>query len=81
MEGVLRGLKADFERSLKELQEGERVKKEEYEKLIGAKRKEIDSAKLQISSKKEQKTAADEERIQTKQAIKDSRASMKEDIA
>ena len=53
---------------MKELQDAETVNKEEYEKLIAAKRKEIDSAKLQISSKKEQKTAADEERIQTKQA-------------
>lgn len=81
VEGVLKGLKEDFERSLKELQDAEKTNKADYEKLIAAKRSEIDAAKVQIASKKEQKAAADEERMQLKQNIKDSKASMGEDIA
>ncbi|CAJ1397262.1 unnamed protein product [Effrenium voratum] len=46
-----------------------------------AKRQETDAAKTQIATKKEEKTAADEERAQTKQAIKDARSSMGDDIA
>lgn len=81
VEGVLQGLKEDFQRSLHELQTDENINKAEYEKLLAAKREEIDAAKVQIEAKKEQKTAADAERMQLKQNIKDSRASMGEDIA
>eukprot|EP00439_Symbiodinium_sp_Y106_P006400 s7776_g1.t1 len=44
-------------------------------------RKEIDSAKVQIATKKEEKTAADEERLQKKQAVKDAKGSVEEDLA
>eukprot|EP00931_Biecheleriopsis_adriatica_P027095 TRINITY_DN16352_c0_g1_i1.p1 TRINITY_DN16352_c0_g1~~TRINITY_DN16352_c0_g1_i1.p1 ORF type:complete len:683 (+),score=242.34 TRINITY_DN16352_c0_g1_i1:69-2051(+) len=79
--GVLEGLRMDFERELKELQDAELKNKENYEKFIKAKRAEIDAAKLQIAQKKEEKTAADEENVNTKENIKDTKASMGEDLA
>lgn len=79
--GVIDGLETDFEGSLKELQDEELQNKAAYEKLVSAKRKEIDSAKVQIATKKEEKTAADEERLQKKQAVKDAKGSVEEDLA
>eukprot|EP00440_Ansanella_granifera_P035895 gb/GFBE01038939.1/.p1 GENE.gb/GFBE01038939.1/~~gb/GFBE01038939.1/.p1 ORF type:complete len:649 (+),score=309.20 gb/GFBE01038939.1/:1-1947(+) len=81
VQGVLDGLKGDFSRSLKDLQDAETKNKADYEKLIGAKRKEIDAAKIQIAEKKEQKAAADEERMHKKRAIKEAKESSAEDLA
>ncbi|CAE7556115.1 psbJ [Symbiodinium natans] len=79
--GVIDGLETDFDTSLKELHDEELQNKAAYEKLVSAKRKEIDSAKVQIATKKEEKTAADEERLQKKQAVKDAKGSVEEDLA
>jgi len=81
VKGVLDGLETDFASSLKELHDTEKQNKAAYEKLIAAKRDEIDSAKVQIQTKKEEKTAADEERLQKKQDVKDAKGSKDEDLA
>jgi len=79
--GMLDGYEMKFTMSLRQLEETEAKAKTAYEKLIKAKRTEIDTAKVQIATKKEQKTTADEEMMHTKQDVKDAKSSMESDIA
>jgi len=81
LKGMLDGYEMKFTMSLRQLEETEAAAKKSYEKLIKAKRSEIDTAKIQIVTKKEQKITADEEMMHTKQDVKDAKASMAEDIA
>jgi len=81
LKGMLDGYEMKFTMSLRQLEKTEAAAKEAYEKLIKAKRSEIDTAKVQIVTKKELKTTADEEMMHTKQDVKDAKASMTEDIA
>eukprot|EP00931_Biecheleriopsis_adriatica_P043666 TRINITY_DN24958_c0_g1_i1.p1 TRINITY_DN24958_c0_g1~~TRINITY_DN24958_c0_g1_i1.p1 ORF type:complete len:690 (+),score=217.28 TRINITY_DN24958_c0_g1_i1:93-2072(+) len=80
VQGVLNGLKDDFERKLRELQTAETENKETYEKLVATKRKEIDAAKIQIATKKQEKTDADEERVHKKRTIKETKENGDEDL-
>lgn len=81
VKGVLDGLEIDFNSSLKDLHDTEKENKGAYEKLIKAKREEIDSANVQIQTKKEEKANADEELLQKKQDVKDAKGSKDEDLA
>jgi len=71
IEGVMQGLESDFTAELKHLREEEAKHKTDYETLMKAKREEIDSMKIQVASKKEQQSSANEDRVQAKQDIKD----------
>jgi len=71
--GVLSGLKSDFTANLKHVQEEEAKNKATYETKMGAMRDQIDEMKIQVASKKEEKTKADEEKAHAKQDIKDVR--------
>ncbi|CAK9106073.1 unnamed protein product [Durusdinium trenchii] len=81
VEGVLKDLKTDFQKNLEELQDSEKTNEAEHEKLVAAKKKEMDAVKAQMTEKEEQKAATDEELFQTKQAVKDARGSVDEEIA
>jgi len=71
IEGVMQGLESDFSAELKHVREEEAKHKTDYETLMKAKREEIDAMKIQVASKKEQQSTADEDRVQAKQDIKD----------
>eukprot|EP00931_Biecheleriopsis_adriatica_P043667 TRINITY_DN24958_c0_g2_i1.p1 TRINITY_DN24958_c0_g2~~TRINITY_DN24958_c0_g2_i1.p1 ORF type:complete len:654 (+),score=269.33 TRINITY_DN24958_c0_g2_i1:84-2045(+) len=80
IQGVLKGMKQDFEHQLQELQDTENDDKNRYESLIASKRKEIDATKIQIATKKEEATAADEERVHKKRLIKETNENGEEDL-
>jgi len=79
--GKLQGMENTYNMTLSELEAEEAKAKAKYEKFIKAKREVIDTSKIQIATKKEQKTAADEEMTHTKQDIEDAKESMAADIA
>jgi len=79
--GKLEGMENTYNMTLTELEAEEAKAKAKYEKFIKAKREVIDTSKIQIATKKEQKTAADEEMTHTKQDIEDGKESMAADIA
>eukprot|EP00930_Biecheleria_cincta_P040227 TRINITY_DN27578_c0_g1_i1.p1 TRINITY_DN27578_c0_g1~~TRINITY_DN27578_c0_g1_i1.p1 ORF type:complete len:707 (-),score=212.70 TRINITY_DN27578_c0_g1_i1:92-2062(-) len=81
VDGTLQGLENRFTSSLKDLQAEEDGNKATFEKLFETKRVEISTGREQISSKKEQKTAADEEKAHLKQDVKDTEASIADDMA
>jgi len=79
--GKLQGMENTYNMTLSELEAEEAKAKAKYEKFIKAKREVIDTSKIQIATKKEQKSAADEEMTHTKQDIEDGKESMGADIA
>jgi len=78
--GKLEGMENTYNMTLTELEAEEAKAKSQYEKFIKAKREVIDTSKIQIATKKEQKTTADEEMTRTKQDIEDAKESMGADI-
>mmetsp|Transcript_30730 Transcript_30730/g.55745 ORF Transcript_30730/g.55745 Transcript_30730/m.55745 type:complete len:664 (+) Transcript_30730:44-2035(+) len=81
IDGILDTIQLDIEANLKDIRDQEKEGKIAYEELMKSKRKEIDAGKISIASKKEQKTAGDEERVHLKQDVKDAKATMEADIA
>lgn len=79
--GKLAGMQNTYNMTMTELDAEEAVAKAKYEKFIKAKREVIDTSKVQSATKKEQKTAADEEMTHTKLDIKDFRENVAADIA
>jgi len=71
--GVLGGLESDFDANLKHVQGEEAKNKASYEAKMKAMREQLDEMKIQVASKKEEKTKADEEKAHAKQDIKDVR--------
>mmetsp|Transcript_27090 Transcript_27090/g.55855 ORF Transcript_27090/g.55855 Transcript_27090/m.55855 type:complete len:567 (+) Transcript_27090:51-1751(+) len=77
--GTLSTLKDGFEKDLAEAKEQEEKDKKAHEGLVKAKSEEIMAGKKQLEAKKEQKAAADLERAQAKQDIKDTTAALEAD--
>ncbi|CAE7803343.1 unnamed protein product [Symbiodinium sp. CCMP2592] len=77
--GTLSTLKDGFEKDLAEAKEQEEKDKKAHEGLVKAKSEEITAGKKQLEAKKEQKAAADLERAQAKQDIKDTTAALEAD--
>lgn len=77
--GTLSTLKDGFEKDLAEAKAQEEKDKKAHEGLVKAKSEEITAGKKQLEAKKEQKAAADLERAQAKQDIKDTTAALEAD--
>lgn len=79
--GVLTGLKDSFEGQLSDLKKQESEDKKAHEGLVKAKTEELQADKKQLEAKKEQKAAADLEKSQSKQDMKDTTAALEADSA
>lgn len=79
--GVLTGLKDSFEGQLSDLKTQESEDKKAHEGLVKAKSEELQADKKQLEAKKEQKAAADLEKSQSKQDMKDTTAALEADSA
>jgi len=81
IDGIMETIEEDVQANLNDIREKEKEGKISYEELMKNKRKEIDAGKISIASKKEQKTAADEERVHLKQDVADAKETMAADLA
>jgi len=79
--GVLTGLKDSFEGQLSDLKKQESEDKKAHEGLVKAKTEELQADRKQLEAKKEQKAAADLEKSQSKQDMKDTTAALEADSA
>lgn len=79
--GVLTGLKDSFEGQLSDLKKQESEDKKAHEGLVKAKTEELQADKKHLEAKKEQKAAADLEKSQSKQDMKDTTAALEADSA